>query len=288
MSRSAQPYDDAFYLSDDGASLQSARVVVPMLMSLVQPKTVIDVGCGLGGWLKAFQEHGVERVRGIDGPWVDPARLLIDFEDFQPMDLRTPAVRFDERYDLALCLEVTEHLPYRSGTRLVRMLTQMSPVIVFSAAIPGQGGTAHINEQWPRVWESEFKRYDFVRLDPIRPRVLQDRRVAFWYRQNLYVYAARDLITRSPLLRAEQHEPKWDSLEIIGTYILDDLVRRQDSLRGILSAIPRVAKRALQRRLSRLLHRDNAEGLRAHGREPAVKAEDGPPRVLAGPVDDRD
>lgn len=103
-------YDAAFFDAQVEGALCSARAVVPVLLELLQPASVLDVGCGRGAWLKALQEHGVPDTRGVDGDYVDRTRLLIDPRQFTPIDLRDPA-RLSGRYDLALCLEVGEHLP---------------------------------------------------------------------------------------------------------------------------------------------------------------------------------
>src|SRR5205823_3545352 len=128
------------------------------------------------------------RLRGLDGPSVDASHLLIDPACFTPVDLaRCPELA--ETFDLALCLEVAEHLPPRASRPLVRLLTRAAPLVLFSAAIPGQGGVGHRNEQWPDYWRARFAEFGYRRLDPVRRHVWQDPRVAGWYQQNLYLYA---------------------------------------------------------------------------------------------------
>src|SRR5437879_5333008 len=152
MSESPQKlYSQDFYDEIELGSLQSAAVVVPRLMNLVRPQSVVDVGCGRGAWLTAFQKLGVSKILGIDGPHVDKTRLLIPSECFRSVDLSQP-FELPGRHDLVLCLEVAEHLPGSMANSLVKTLTKASSVIVFSAAIPGQGGTGHVNEQWPEYW----------------------------------------------------------------------------------------------------------------------------------------
>src|SRR5262249_5217435 len=151
------PYDAAFYEAQADGSLRSARVVVPLVTRLVEPRSVVDVGCGVGTWLRAFVENGVEDVLGVDGAYVDRNRLCIDPARFQAMDLARPQP-LGRTFDLAVCLEVGEHLPTRAAPGLVAMLTA-APVVLFSAAIPGQGGTNHVNEQWPNFWQRLFSRY---------------------------------------------------------------------------------------------------------------------------------
>src|SRR6266436_1579865 len=142
------PYDNSFFdLQVDGA-LRSARVVVPLVIELVRPTSVIDIGCGRGAWLKAFAENGVEDLKGIDGDYVDCDKLMVPQRCFSKADLNK-GLSIDRRYDLAVCLEVLEHIPDKHSSALIEALTRAAPVVVFSAAIPGQVGTDHVNAQWP-------------------------------------------------------------------------------------------------------------------------------------------
>jgi hypothetical protein len=104
------------------------------------------------------------------------------------------------RYDLAVCLEVAEHLPESSAADLVRALTAFAPVVLFSAAVPGQGGVGHINEQWPAYWKGLFEQHGFYRRDPIRPRIWTNERVHWWYRQNIFLFASRQKVEESRAL----------------------------------------------------------------------------------------
>lgn len=193
------PYDDDFYSRDGERSLESARIVAPLIMRLAAIRSVIDVGCGLGGWLRAFSENGVPLVRGVDGNYVDPLKLYIAPECFAAVDLTKP-LDLKDRYDLAICLEVAEHLDPRSGRELVGALTELAPVILFSAAVPGQGGTYHVNEQWPEYWRRIFEKRGFKMLDLIRPLIREDRRIDWWYRQNIVLFANKVAISTNPSL----------------------------------------------------------------------------------------
>ncbi len=244
-------YDETYHAQLERIALESARVVVPILLRHVRPASVLDVGCGNGAWLKVFQENGVATVRGVDGASVNPARLLIDRECFQALDLCRP-FELEGRYDLACCLEVAEHLPHKLGPTLIRNLTRAAPLVLFSAAVPGQGGTHHVNEQWPAYWRAEFARHGFQRLDPLRREILHDQRVAWWYRQNLFLYASAEALAALPHL-AEEARAAEAEFELIHVYTLEHLshIYRYRSLSGILREIPRVAWDALCRRLRR-------------------------------------
>ena len=193
------PFDRAFFDDQMPLSASSAAVVAPIVVSLLAPTRVVDVGCGVGTWLVAFKRSGVPVVHGFDGPYVRQSGLLVSDEEFTAADLTRPLAH-DGRYDLAVSLEVGEHLPERAAAGLVRGLVELAPTVLFSAAFPGQGGTHHVNEQWPSYWRSLFAQHDYVVLDPVRPMIWEDERVAWWYRCNTYLFAHRDVVAANPAL----------------------------------------------------------------------------------------
>jgi len=234
-------YNNVFFETITPSALQSAQVIVPLLSRLVRPNSVIDIGCGYGAWLKVFQEHGVKRVCGLDGDHVDRSKLLIDPVYFIPVDL---AERFQlsERYDLTICLEVAEHLPQSAAARFIRSLTTVAPFVLFSAAVPGQKGTGHVNEQWPSYWKSLFAENGFRRLDPIRRHIWKDNRIEWFYRQNIFLYVSQSILMESESLQAEERLAELDV-----TYI--DFLNRYRTLRGVLGELPRVVSDAIRRRI---------------------------------------
>jgi SAM-dependent methyltransferase len=169
----------------------SAAVVVPLLCSLFEPGSVIDVGCGTGGWLAEFGRQGVAEIDGIDGPWVDPLQLSIDPSRFEAVDLSKPP-RATRRFDLVTSFEVAEHLPEQAAAPFVEFLTELGDVVAFSAAIPAQGGNDHLNEQWPAYWSALFAARGYLAFDVVRPKIWTNSEVEFWYRQNLIVYMSEE------------------------------------------------------------------------------------------------
>jgi len=242
-------YDDAFFAEHTDVTVQAARIIVPFLLRLARPKSVIDVGCAVGAWLKVFRENGAESIRGLDGRYVDRSKLLIDPACFTPVDLaqavtvhRAHTFRPDEGYDLAVCLEVAEHLPGSAAPGLVHTLTTLAPFVLFSAAVPGQRGVGHINEQWPSYWKSLFEEHGFRRLDPLRRHIWRDDRIPWWYRQNMFLYVSSDAMGRSEALREEE---KLAELDVV--YI--EFLNRYKTLKGVLGELPRVIKDAIRHRM---------------------------------------
>ncbi len=188
--QSAMPYDSKYYDQIDASAVASARAIVPWLMSTLRPRSVMDVGCGRGAWLSVFREQGAEVVTGYDGDYVRLEELLIPRECFHSVNLGRP-FELAGSHDLAMCLEVAEHLPLGMSRKLVEQLTSRASVVLFSAAVPGQRGTQHINEQWHEFWSALFDDRGFQVFDVVRPRVFNDPSVAWYYRQNMFLYASK-------------------------------------------------------------------------------------------------
>jgi len=160
-------YSREFYNGLQNNVLRSARRVVPIINNLIQPGSVVDIGCGLGTWLSVFREEGVDDIFGVDGHGVKQSLLTIESQQFNHWDLRQ-RLELDRTFDLVVCLEVAEHLPAASARTLVKTLTGLGHIVLFSAAIPGQGGTKHINEQWPDYWANLFSEFGYRGIDCIR------------------------------------------------------------------------------------------------------------------------
>ena len=179
-------YNPKFY-RELASSQESAREVLPLVLDAVQPASVIDIGCGTGNWLAIAQESGVKEILGVDGAWVK-AQLAIPPQSFVEHDLSTP-LKLHRRFDLALSLEVAEHLPVSAARIFVKSLCDAADVVVFSAAIPGQGGRRHVNEQWPVYWAELFSELQYDCYDFLRPKIWSNPRVTWHYAQNSLVFA---------------------------------------------------------------------------------------------------
>ena len=194
-------YTPEYYADLHRASINSARQILPIVLDVLAPTSVVDVGCGTGPWLGVAIELGVEDVLGVDGEWIDVNALSFPQERFLARDLREP-LHLGRRFDLALSLEVAEHLPEAAAEVLVQSLVSLAPAVLFSAAIPMQGGVDHVNEQWQSYWAARFAEHGYRPVDLARRRVWGDSRVAPYYAQNVLLYSHDSLLTQSPALTA--------------------------------------------------------------------------------------
>lgn len=224
-------YDETFYNSQSKSSKLSANSVVPILIELLHPKSVVDIGCGIGTWLASFREYGVKDILGIDGEYINHQRLQIPEDCFLGMDLSNPSSFIKNNFDLAISLEVAEHISENSSRRLVEFITSLAPVVFFSAAVPGQGGTGHVNEQWPDYWGRHFADYGYKMLDVIRPQIWNMEYVEPWYCQNSFLYVREDKLSCFPRLKTIS----TDSVGFPERIIHPELFRRFASLEYIKS-----------------------------------------------------
>jgi SAM-dependent methyltransferase len=158
-----------------------------MVQSALDIQSVADFGCGTGEWLAAWRELGVVDVVGVDGDWVPRSMLVFDLRQFVAADLSRP-LSIGRRFDLAMSLEVGEHLPRAAAATLVDTLINHAAVVLFSAAAPGQGGEHHINERPHSFWRDLFRDRGFWLIDALRPGLAATTDVAPWYRYNVMLF----------------------------------------------------------------------------------------------------
>ena len=184
-------YNAEFYADMEISSVTSAKEIIPLLINRYQPISVVDIGCGTGAFAQEFIQNGVEDVVGYEGDWMRETETLLQKDKYIYVDF-TNEISATRIYDLCLCLEVAEHLDYSSARTLVSTLTSFSQRVVFSAAIPCQGGNHHVNEQWPEFWAELFAEKGFIlEWDP-RLSIWNNSKIASCYRQNLLVFEKRE------------------------------------------------------------------------------------------------
>jgi len=258
-------YTDQFFNELQYGSFQSAHEILPQLLKLLPCTSVVDIGCGTGSWLRVCKELGVETVLGLDGDYVSVDSLQIHPSEFQSVDLTEPPL-LKRNFDLALSLAVAEHLPETSADKFVHFLTESAAAVLFSAAIPGQGGTDHINEQWPEYWARKFEQRGYVTIDILRNSLWDNEKVMWWYAQNLILYVRKDILFLNPALNRlggkvgqltrihpgtlASRNSKIQELEDKVLCLHKSLQPVNMSFFGTLRALPRILLGAVKRRFS--------------------------------------
>lgn len=166
-------------------SLSGPEAALPILLHGLDIKSLLDVGCGRGTWLRAAAMFCIEDILGVDGVAIAERDLLFPKNQFIKHDLRS---EFDlkRKFDLVICLEVAEHLPEGAGGNLIKTLVRHSNRVLFSAACPNQPGQAHMNCRWPEYWQNIFNHQLYACSDWPRWRIWNDARIEPWYRQNMF------------------------------------------------------------------------------------------------------
>lgn len=187
-------YDNHFYsaLGDVGIAPTEAafRVILELFPGI---GSCVDVGCGIGTWLTAATRLGVADILGVDGPWVPPEHRRIPEESFLCHDLSAGWPSIGRRFSLAMTTEVAEHFPPERADSFICLLCSLSDIVAFSAAIPGQMGTNHLNEQWPEYWAEKFRANGYTALDALRFKLMPIDGLPSYYKQNMFLAVKNEL-----------------------------------------------------------------------------------------------
>lgn len=183
------------YEHRDAKTRATAHFVVDWIRHRYQGiESIVDFGCGVGTWLKAARDLGCKGpMIGIDGPWV-PKELRVCNGDFMERDFESEGFPAVDKFDLAICLEVAEHLPERLADSIMESVTSASDLILWGAGPPGIGGDGHRNEKWPTWWDAKFLARGFGVNEAIRWVLWCQSGPPIWYRQDIMIYEkGRDL-----------------------------------------------------------------------------------------------
>ena len=209
MNKQRFNYSPRFYSSVEERARATATEVFKVLKVYLEIESIIDIGCGSGAWLEAALESGIKKATGMDlsssievvqnnpklEPYISDKSLTLIVRDF----VADSTTSFAES-DLAICLEVVEHLPEQVGLDLVQLLTESANFVIFSGAQPGQGGTYHINERPLTYWVEEFKKYSFVPYDPFRSKLQEQQKLPRFYALNMLLFVNQKVIDTSKLV----------------------------------------------------------------------------------------
>lgn len=186
--------------AQEAANATSAECILDIVTEYFQPASVLDVGCGLGTWLKVAQARGIVDIMGVDGVWLDKSKLQIDGTLVRLIELEN-SFDLGRRFDLVICLEVAEHLSANAADTFIASLTRHASVILFSAAIPYQGGHHHVNERFLSYWVERFANHGYRPLNVIRGKIWDNPKILWWLRQNAVLFVKQELISGDERLR---------------------------------------------------------------------------------------
>lgn len=237
-------YTQEFYKRRRMLTYQSARIIIPIIQQYYNFNSVVDFGCADGVWLSVFNEMGINDYIGYDGPWVNQDQLLISRDRFISIDLSTNLPKYGRKFDLSSCIEVIEHIPDEQGIQLVNCLCNISNVILFSAAVPYQGGSGHVNEQRQSYWMNKFYENGFLPYDIVRKNIWNDEDVNVIYRQNMFLYVSRTLKDTVENL-APLRIPEISFIDIIHPDLFEIRVSKLRQQQRKLSIISKIRRRVM-------------------------------------------
>ena len=241
----ANSYQSSYFQKRKNISSISAEITIQKLSKFLNFSSVIDFGCGTGTWLATCQNAGVDKILGFDN-YVKESELLIERKYFHKKSL-AEKICLEEKFDLAISLEAAEHVEQIFADTIVENLTNASDVILFSAATPGQGGTNHVNEQPPHYWAKKFANHGYAQFDVIRPLIWEEDDVAWWYKQNIFLYIHLDANQR---IKFEELDQGLINQNIIHPHCLSDKMEEFDIENASIKNLSKAIIKKLARKLS--------------------------------------
>jgi hypothetical protein len=209
----SRPYDEPRFKEH----WTSAKIVLPAVFTALEVKSIITIGFGVEPWLRVAEELGTTTLVGLDGNHSHRALHPAGHSKIQTCDLEAvkipSAVRTGARFDAVICVDGAEHLTPARADSFISELCSLSDLVVFAAAVPGQGGPDHLNAQWPSYWSELFKRNGFSCFDTMRSRLWDRQDCAWRYLQTLLVFAREGSAPYQTLRR--DHDPVRAPLPLI-------------------------------------------------------------------------
>ena len=235
---------------------KAAKIIIPFLLKNINVNSVLDIGMGIGTWLKVFQDNEISEILGVDGDYVDKNLFLINEKKFKSHDLRTE-LNLHKKFDLVVSLEVIEHIPKEFEDIFIKTLINHGDTILFSAAIPGQGGQNHHNEQWQSYWINKFKNYGYNTYDILRPKFWNNNIIEWWYRQNMLLLSKKKInlslnrIEAHDLVSKELYLKKEEKIKILLqqiSFLENELIQLSNGQKGLKQPL-KILLKALKNKL---------------------------------------
>lgn len=220
-------YNKKYYKKHESGSYRSALQIFEYINVFIDFKSMVDFGCGMGTWCKAMEELGISDILGIDQHAYDSDYMLISAESYLQYDLRKELI-LPRRTDIAVSVEVAEHIEEEYSEIFIHNLCLCSDLILFSAAIPFQGGTGHINEKPCIFWSEIFNKYGYNAIDCIRPHFWNNENIEIWYRNNCILYAKENLYQKLIVNIPQEKYP----LDIVHPAMLNRILNKRGLTNG--------------------------------------------------------
>ena len=184
---SKEYFSDAIFDTDYAA-------IAKIIADKYQPKTVLEIGCGPGKLTKALSVH-VNKIVAFDGfsnpEFNDYSNIMFHRLDLNNNTDKVKEIQ-DQHFDIAICMEVAEHINPQASASLIKLLTKHANVVIFTAAVPNQGGHGHINCQPRTFWNKLFVEQNFTINTKVMPFIQSNENIAIWYRLNITDYVKND------------------------------------------------------------------------------------------------
>ena len=168
-------------------SLDAPKLLLSAIWPYLRPRSVGEFGCAYATFLHAARSLGATVVHGYDIPELDLSLRHLSEDEFTAVDL-TEEIDLPQRFDLAVSTEVGEHLRAEGALTFADTLVKASDRVLFSSAVPFQGGVNHIHENWLEYWAQLFAERGYLCYDILRPQFWHDTRVPWYYRQNVVLF----------------------------------------------------------------------------------------------------
>lgn len=227
MPSSYKRYSADFYSNMRSVSASSYAFLANWIFNYCSPKSAIDWGAGSGELLMDLHTNHQVQVKALEGDWVREIPTNLPKLHYEFRDLRFP-LKLEEKFDIAICLEVAEHLEDEFAQTLIDGICSSSDLVFFSAAVPYQGGTNHVNEKWPIYWAKRFHKAGFVLSYDPREELWDNPEIADYYKQNLLIFerskSNRDMIIPRSLIHPSLWERKCRTHKLKTKYILARII----------------------------------------------------------------
>lgn len=215
-------YDESYYRKHEKGSYNSAITILEYILSFYKFNSLIDLGCGMGTWCKAASDLGVENILGLDQHVYEQQYMLISDKNYIRFNLKNKLNGYGP-FDIAISVEVAEHIDNTYVDSFIRNVCSQSNVVLFSAALPFQGGTGHINEKRCSFWKQKFNKYGYEIIDCIRPHFWDDQNIEIWYRNNCVLFVKNHMYSEFVTKIPKDMPP----LDIIHPEMLERILRKR-------------------------------------------------------------